>query len=367
MSNKICRWGVLSTAGIARKNWHAIHLSGNGRIVAVASRDEARAATFVEECQSEAPFDPVPRAFGSYEALLADPDIDAVYIPLPTGMRKEWVIKAAKAGKHVMCEKPCAIDARDLEEMISACDEAGVQFMDGVMFMHSKRLDAVRAEIEKGEIGALKRIQTLFSFRAPEDFLAGNIRVHSDLEPAGCLGDLGWYTLRFTLWVMQYQMPRSLTARMLSSFSREDSPDDVPMEFSAELFFDGGVSASFYCSFLTEHQQYAIVSGTQGNLILRDFVLPYVDSEIHFDVNRAHFEVRGCQFNMERHTRTVSVPEYGNNHPNAQETYLFTKFSDLVTQGERESHWPEIALKTQKLLDACLESARGGGREVEVG
>src|SRR5262249_18689447 len=105
MSQAPCRWGVLGTANIARKNWKAIRNAGNSAVVAVASRDAGRARRFIDECQAEAPLAPAPVACGSYGELLARPDIDAVYIPLPTGVRKEWVMRAAAAGKHVLCEK----------------------------------------------------------------------------------------------------------------------------------------------------------------------------------------------------------------------------------------------------------------------
>jgi predicted dehydrogenase len=366
MNDQICRWGILSTAGIARKNWQAIHNSGNGRIVAVASREEAKAQAFIDECQAEVAFAEAPEAVEGYEELLSRSDIDAVYIPLPTGLRKEWVIKAAQAGKHVMCEKPCGITAVDLEEMIAACEAAKVQFMDGLMFNHSARLDAIREVLDDGEsIGQVKRIASQFSFRAPEDFMAGNIRTHSDLEPAGCLGDLGWYTIRFTLWAMNYAMPTELVGRMISGHGQDGSPDQVPTEFSAELTFAGGVTASFYCSFLTEHQQWVNISGTKGNLQVSDFVLPFYDSEVAFDVNNSHFDITGCTFNMERHSRRIAVKEFGNNHPTAQETKLYRNFAALVLGGVPDSHWPDIALKTQRVLDACLASARDGGTVVK--
>ena len=135
------RWGILSTAEIARKNWRAIHNSGNGLVVAVASRDVEKARAFIADCQREAPFTPAPAAFDSYDALLASKDVEAVYLPLPTGLRKEWVLRAAEAGKHVVCEKPCATSLANLREMIDACRKHGVQFMDGVMFVHSARLE----------------------------------------------------------------------------------------------------------------------------------------------------------------------------------------------------------------------------------
>lgn len=148
MSTRPCRWGLLSTAAITRKNWKAIRLSGNGTVTAVASRDAKRAKEFIDECSAEVPFPDPIAAVGDYDALLARPDVDVVYIALPTGLRKPWVIKAAEAGKHVLCEKPVAPTAADAQEMIDACRRNNVQFMDGVMFSHSKRLDALRARID---------------------------------------------------------------------------------------------------------------------------------------------------------------------------------------------------------------------------
>src|SRR4029434_7034550 len=96
LSQDMVRWGVLSTAEIARKNWKAIRNSGNGIVTAVASRDAERSRRFIAECQTQAAFDAAPHAFGNYESLLASKDVDAVYIPLPTGLCKEWVIRAAE-------------------------------------------------------------------------------------------------------------------------------------------------------------------------------------------------------------------------------------------------------------------------------
>ena len=138
------RWGILGTAQIARKNWCAIRNSGNATVAAVASRSLDRSRQFIDECQADVPMDTPPGALGSYEELLASPDIEAVYIPLPTGLRKEWVIRAARAGKHILCEKPCAATTGDLREMLEACRQNHVQFLDGVMFMHSRRLPRMR-------------------------------------------------------------------------------------------------------------------------------------------------------------------------------------------------------------------------------
>ncbi|MEO0445050.1 MAG: Gfo/Idh/MocA family oxidoreductase [Verrucomicrobiota bacterium] len=363
-----CRWGILSTAGIARKNWEAIFHAPNAELVAVASRDEAKAQAFIDECQREVRFPSSPMALGGYDLLLAREDIDAVYIPLPTGMRKDWVIQAAKAGKHVLCEKPCAVTYEDLKEMTEACRKAGVQFMDGVMFMHSARLPAMREALwEDGKgIGELRRIQSHFSFCAPDDFLQENIRVSSNLEPHGCLGDLGWYTIRMTLWALEYEEPVEVRARFLQQFGRGDSPEPVPLELSAELTFRNGVTAGFFNSFRTQNQQQVTFSGSEGYLHLSDFVLPFYDSELSFERTRSDFEVNGCQFNMARGRRKDTIAEYSNNHPAAQETRLFACFSELVLEGKVDPHWPDIALKTQRVMDACYASARNEGQPIHL-
>src|SRR6516225_6781439 len=176
MSAALCRWGILGTARIARKNWKAIRHAGNSALVAVASRDPERARQFIEECQADVPLTPRPAACGSYQELLDRDDIDAVYLPLPTGVRNDWVIRAARAGKHVLCEKPCAVSSAVLRAMLDACRETGVQFMDGVMFMHSQRLPLLRQTLDdRRSIGSIRRITSQFSFLPAEDFLATNI------------------------------------------------------------------------------------------------------------------------------------------------------------------------------------------------
>ena len=236
MSSSVCRWGIMSTANIGRKNWKGIHLSGNGRVSAVASRTEAKAQAFIDQCHAEHA-SPVPAAaVGSYEELINRDDVDAVYVPLPTGLRRDWVVAAAKAGKHVLVEKPVANNSADAKAMIDACQTAGVQFMDGVMFDHSKRLAAVSESIANGEaVGKLRRIYTQFSFCGDGDFRKSNIRTDSVLEAHGCLGDLGWYCIRFTLWAAGRRMPTRVSARTITGLKGSDSDGEVPGEFSAEL------------------------------------------------------------------------------------------------------------------------------------
>ena len=367
MTTGKCRWGFLSTAEIGFKNWKAIWLSGNGTVAAVASRQQERSQQFIDQCQNLVPFEQVPRAVGSYQALIDDPDIDAVYIPLPTGMRKEWVIKAANAGKHVVCEKPCAVNAQELQEMVEACAANHVQFMDGVMYMHTDRLMSMRSTIDDGEsIGELRRIAVQFSFCAPEEFKAGNIRTDAALEPHGCLGDLGWYTIRFILWAMNYELPHTVTGRILTDHRRHDEAEPVPMEFAGELFFPGGVSATFYNSFITEHQQWANISGSKGNLTVNDLVLPFHSNCLDYHVNNPQFSVTGCDFNMEDYSRTDRTQEYSSGAESAAETRLFRRFSQIVLSGQLEPEWSEYSLKTQRVLDLCYDSARQESRPVEL-
>ncbi len=354
-----CRWGILSTAEIARKNWQAIKLAGNGVVSAVASREVHRSQQFIDLCQARSPFDAPAIALGTYQELITSPDVDAIYIPLPTGLRKQWVIAAARAGKHVLCEKPCASSADDLREMIDECQQAGVQFMDGIMYMHGNRLPALRKAIDDPAIlGAIRRICTQFSFCADNEWLSTNIRLNSDLEPQGCLGDLGWYCIRFALWTMKFEMPHTVSARILTERKRHDSPQHVPLEFSAELQFSNQVSANFYCSFITHHQQWANVSGDRGYIQVNDFVLPYQAAETSFDISNAEFVVDGCDFSMKNRRRTVQVHESGNSTADSQETQLFKTFSEIVKSGKVDDRWADYALRTQIVLDACLQSAR---------
>ena len=361
------RWGILGAAEIARKNFKAVQLAGNSVVTGVASRDPARCAEFIKLCQAETPGHAAPTAFSSYEALLDSPEVDAVYIPLPTGRRKEWVLRAAAAGKHIICEKPCAVTVADLEEMLAACRQHRVQFMDGVMFVHSERLRRMGETLRDGvSAGPLRRMISAFSFGAPAEFGATNIRAQSDLEPQGCLGDLGWYNIRLSLWAMDWRLPLRVTGRLHSEMRGEGSPAPVPAEFSGEMLYEDGVSASFYCSFLAENQQWAILSGTRGYVHVLDFVLPFAGRELSFDVVNSSYRIQGCDFSMAPGKRTISVPEWSHGDANAQESNLYRNFANQVLSGTLNDHWPEQALKTQQVLEACLTSARADGTPVMV-
>ncbi len=326
------RWGILSTARIGRTNWRAMRASGAATLVAVASRDVAKAQQFIAEMQTESPWPQPPAAVGSYEALLADPEIDAVYIPLPTGVRKEWVIRAAAAGKHVLCEKPCAINADDLREMLTACRDHGVRFMDGVMFMHDPRYLQLRKLIhDEATVGPIRRITSAFSYRATEDFHATNIRGKTTLEPTGCLGDLGWYCLRAALWAMDWEMPVRISGRALG----QQTPI---IEFSGELDFAGGTTSAFYCSFVSASEKWLTLSGTAGCLHIADFIAPDPANDTDYRIG---------------HQRIPRDPA----NTLSNEARMIARFASDIRENFDPSYWPDISLKTQVLLDACQLSS----------
>ena len=351
-SVKPLRWGILGAAVIARKFWQAVRLSGCSQVAAVASRSPERAHAYIDQCQARFPVVDPPRVYDSYLGLLESPEIDAVYVPLPTGLRQSWVIQAARNGKHVLCEKPCAVSNSEMQEMIDACQEAGVQFMDNVMFMHSERIAALRNLLHvENRIGSLQRVATQFSFLGDSAFFQDNIRNQTTLEPWGCLGDLGWYCIRICLLAMNDELPVHVRGRVLHPVG-SSAP---PQEFSGELFFSNGRSASLYCSFINQHQQWVHFSGTEGHLWVDDFVLPWFGNRLQIRERKASFNESGFDFNYECHGHDHWYDEYANGHPSAQEVRLIRKFVDLTQQPDH--YWPEISRKTQRVMQALWDSA----------
>ena len=340
------RIGILGAAGIVRnKNWQAIRCSGNCEVAAVATRDLHRTRVFIEEMQAAFPFPTVPKAHAGYDELLDDTSIEAVYLPLPTALRKPWVLRAARDGKHVICEKPCAVNAHDLREMLDACRENKVQFMDGVMFMHSPRLERLRVLMNDREnFGATHRITSAFSFLAPDDFHRDNIRANRALEPLGCLGDLGWYCIRISLWAMEWQLPLRVRGSVLSD---RNGP---PLDFSGEMLFAGGVSAAFHCSFGASFQQWVHVSGSRGYVRVPDFVLPSGDNGTAWEVNYRPFPKEQTGLQLGPPTTADS-----------QEARMFRHFATQVRSRRLENSWFTQAWLSQQVTDACHASAMNGG------
>ena len=205
MQEQQVRWGILGTARIATKVGAAIRNASNADLSAIASRNYQKAADWKSEHQAM-------QAYGSYQELLEDPVIDALYIPLPPSLHREWTIKAAEHKKHVLCEKPLALNVSEVDEMIAACREHGVQLMDGVMWYHHPRTKEMFQLISDGELGSLRRVTSAFTFHwttIPQN----EFRLERNMG-GGSLYDLGWYCVGATLQVLK-RLPRKVlgTAR----------------------------------------------------------------------------------------------------------------------------------------------------------
>jgi predicted dehydrogenase len=299
-----------------------------------------------------------PKAYGSYEALLEDKEIDAVYIPIPTGIRKDWVLQAAAQGKHVLCEKPVAGNLIETQEMVQACRDAGVVFMDGVMFMHSPRLPALKAELDGDDFGELRRICMDFGFPGDQSFFGENIRVDPMLEPLGCLGDLGWYNARFALWAFDYQMPLKVSALV------HKSVDGVPIDISCMLHFGSGKSASWTNSFETSFRQYAALVGTKQSIELDDFVLSgQAASHCEYTLTMEHgLTDMDLLVQKQQELKTVAHPRGAN-----QEVHMWETFAQLASDGagtKEARWWGDVSIATQAVMDACVASDAQGGKAV---
>ena len=357
--------GILGTSNIARKNILAIATSKNATSLIVGSRDEKRARDYAEETN-------VPQ-HGSYNQVLAHPNVDSVYIPLPTTTHLEWVLKAAKSGKHVLCEKPVAVNTSELIEMLRACRQANVAFMDGVMFMHHNRLEQLRAAFDGGALGPSgpRQINSQFSFHGDASFFANNIRCSAACDPLGCIGDLGWYNVRFSLFVFEYELPQTVRCSLNSS-----SKEGVPFQATGTMTWRSekeetreGVpvaprSSTFVCSFLHTECQNATIVGDEGFIELDDFVIPK-DSEL-------------TTFSRVKHAwgakaQKIQVVKKVEECPGDQTVAMWDRFHSIARKNscpkdmEQRQFFAEVVLKTQMVVDALMESARSGGSEVEVG
>jgi len=234
--------------------------------------------------------------------------------------------------------------------------------MDGVMFQHSRRLGQMHAVLDDGRsVGPIRRIESDFSFAAPKAFFRDNIRASSALEPLGCLGDLGWYCIRISLWAMRWRLPQAASGCLLSQRRGAGSPGAVPTEFSGELIFEEGASAGFYCSFLAQSQDWAVISGLYGALRVNDFTLPRAGADAGLGRVDGVENWGGFQVSTGGSVRCYSAPEGSGG---SQEARLFRNFADLVRSGRRDEFWPEVALNTQRVTNACLQSTREGGRAI---
>jgi predicted dehydrogenase len=165
---------------------------------------------------------------------------------------------------------------------------------------------------------------------------------------------------------MNYAVPTQVTGRIHAETRQTTDSPPVPIEFSGTLTYADGASASFYCSFTTANAQWAVVSGSKGLLQVSDFVLPFSGPQTRFSLTRSNFVIDGCRADMHAGCETETLDEPSNNAPGSQECGLFRTFSELVLSGKIDHHWPQISLLTQRVLDACLQSARNGSQAVSL-
>jgi predicted dehydrogenase len=243
------RWGVLSTASIGRvKVIPAIQNAPHCEVVAIASRDAAAAASVASELG-------IPKAHGSYEALLADADVEAVYIPLPNHLHATWAIAAAEAGKHVLCEKPLALSVADAERMIEVADRTGVMLMEAFMYRLHPSWVAVRELLASGRIGRLTAVQSWFSY-----FNDDPANIRNILEVGGgALYDIGCYSVNLSRMLFDAEPER------VEGLIVRDPATGTDVVTSGLLRFGDGL-ATFTCSTRAEDDQRVDIYGTEGRI-----------------------------------------------------------------------------------------------------
>lgn len=310
------RWGILGCARITRRGLvPGIQQSGSGTLAALASRDGATAESWAKEFG-------IARSYGSYEELVRDPDIDAVYIPLPNELHRPWTIAAADAGKHVLCEKPLALDAAEAEVMVEHCRARGVVLMEAFMWRHQPRTDALRRLVADGRIGTLRLVRTSFSFPIdPSDWR---------LDPSrggGALWDIGTYGVSTArLYAGSEPVRARATARFGSS--------GVDMSLTAELKFPNDVIGLIDCSFEQPFRCLYELVGSAGSIEVPDAFLPPPRPIARVDGVEMAFDGRN------------------------QYAEMVDAFSQAVADRGRLADPAEDGLAQMRVLDAVLSEAK---------
>ncbi|MCR2806450.1 Gfo/Idh/MocA family protein [Paenibacillus soyae] len=326
MSNSKLKWGILGYAAIAKRAViPGIQGSDRNEIAAIASRD-------LDKAKAAAEAHGIATAYGSYEELLADESIEAVYIPLPNHLHKEWTIRAAEAGKHVLCEKPIALNAAEAAEMEEACAKAGVVLLEAFMYRCHPRYDMIREVIRSGEIGQLRGIRSAFTFNNAG--AAQNVRFRKDWG-GGSIYDVGCYPINAARLLMG-QEPEAVTVQAIFS----PDHDDVDMMASGLLEFEAGVSLTFDCGMWAAFRNPLEVLGTDGIIeVPSAFITPAPGS--------GNFFVQ-----TKEGRREVEVPDVNAYTLQADQMYRAVRGEEALPYG------PNDAINNMKVIDACLQSAR---------
>src|ERR1700761_4229444 len=334
------RIGILGTANIARSFVKGVQPSERVAVAAIASRNADRAASFASELK-------IAGVFGSYEALLADRDIDAVYNPLPNGLHAEWSIAAARAGKHVLCEKPLAANAAEARAMFDAARQHGVHIIEGYPYLAQPQTLKMRELLRDGAIGEPKLLQASFGFTLND---AGNIRFDPALA-GGALMDVGVYPVSLARVVAGRRPDRvHATAHWTRGNGRDGQGVDSAL--AATLEFPGGLLAQISCSFGSALHRQALIVGSAG-VIETSFAN-------HTSVERPGILSLRTGAGADAVNGKIENPPINGFLAEAE------SFQALVRGGPM--HWsgatPQESIDIMMMLDALLRSARSGASEL---
>jgi D-xylose 1-dehydrogenase (NADP+, D-xylono-1,5-lactone-forming) len=259
------RWGLLSTARINRAVIPPIRLSHRSELLGVASRELVKAQAYAHQWD-------IPRAYGSYSALLADPDISVVYNPLPNHLHAAWSIKCAEAGKHVLCEKPFALSVAEVDRVMAAARANNVIIAEALMYRHHPQTLKVLELLEQHAIGELIAIKSAFTFTLDR---AGDVR-WSPERGGGSIWDVGCYPISFACLIAQAAPVEVFGWQQLGA-------SGVDVAFAGQLRFAGGLVAQIECSFSSPYRTWLEVVGTQGALYVDKPFKPAGDVAINLN------------------------------------------------------------------------------------
>lgn len=322
-------WGILGAAHIAESRMvPAIVAAKNNALAAVGSREPARAAALAAQA-------PGASAYGSYEEVLADPRVNAVYIPLPNGLHAEWAIKAAGAGKHVLVEKTFASNADEAERVIEACEKAGVVVSEAFMYRFHPLTRRVLDIVRSGMLGAIKSVNTTFGFTLEK---ADDIRRNQTLA-GGALFDVGTYCVHLAR-ALAAEEPVEVMAR--GAFGSHGTDETL----SGLMRFANGMTATITASFDMPRVSPLMVIGTRGILYAPQMFTYFPDNILRIGLDDP------------RKPMTTSETVEHILHANPY-TLMLEDFAEAVSQKRKPRIAPEEILKHQRVLDALISSARG--------
>ena len=249
---KTVRWGLICTAHINRVIIPAIRSSKRGTLAAVSSRSIESARAYAQEWE-------IPQAFGSYEEMLNSDEIDAVYISLPNHLHAEWSIRALRAGKHVLCEKPFALTVDEVDRMSAASRESGCALAEAFMYRHHPQTKLVGEWVKGGRLGDISLVKSYFSFSMRNR--EGNVRMVPEYG-GGALWDVGIYPVSFSQYIMGGELPQ------WAAGTQRIGPTGVDEDFAGLLSFAGQRAATIGCSFRAPFNTYAEIIGSEGRLVI---------------------------------------------------------------------------------------------------